>query len=376
MRQFKFGLAILLLATDMSIPGKDLINNQIDVVTSLDFQNRKDGIFAEFNTNKGKIVVRLDYTKAPMTVANFIGLTEGTLTNATYSLGNPFFNGSIWHRVVKGHVIQGGEPSTVKDPANSDVNSTGYMIPNEISDLSHNKAGMIGMANAGPHTNTCEYYITLGDRSYLDGNYTLFGEVLDGMDVVDKITRGDTTFSISIIRAGEDAEKFIVNDETFKKLVDRQWRKVKYEEEIKKAKDEKYINDNYPDLVKTSSGLRYRILTEGRGDSPLAGSSSVMMYSGKLTSGLTFASTADAGKPASNAKPVSFVYTYDNKTIIRGLHESVMDMKSGEKRLIVIPPELAYGQSAFYGKETPGQKRFVISPGEILILELALISFK
>ena len=71
-----------------------------------------------------------------------------------------------------------------------------------ISDLSHNKAGMIGMANDGPNTNTCEYYITLGDRSYLDGNYTLFGEVVDGMDVVNKIVQGDTTHSITIVRAG------------------------------------------------------------------------------------------------------------------------------------------------------------------------------
>ena len=144
---------------------------------------------------------------------------------------------------MKGHVIQGGEPSTVKDPANSEVNSTGYEIPNEITDLSHNKAGMLGMANAGPNTNTCEYYITLADRSYLDGNYTLFGEVVDGMDVVNKIEKGDTTFSITIIRAGAEAEKFIVNDDIFKALVDKQWKKVKYEKEQKKSEVEKFISD-------------------------------------------------------------------------------------------------------------------------------------
>jgi cyclophilin family peptidyl-prolyl cis-trans isomerase len=103
--------------------------------------HRPYGIYAGFNTNKGSISVLLYYKKAPMTVANFIGLAEGTLTNATYPLGIPFYKGSIWHRVVKGHVVQGGELATVKDPANSEVNSTGYEIPNEISDLSHNKAG-------------------------------------------------------------------------------------------------------------------------------------------------------------------------------------------------------------------------------------------
>jgi cyclophilin family peptidyl-prolyl cis-trans isomerase len=149
-----------------------IANGQNDHVIKI---NRPDGIYADFNTNKGTISVRLDYKKAPMTVANFLGLAEGTVTNASYPLGIPFYKGSIWHRVVKGHVIQGGEPSIVIDPANSDINSTGYEIPNEISDLSHHKAGMIGMANDGPNTNTCEYYITLADRSYLDGNYTLFG---------------------------------------------------------------------------------------------------------------------------------------------------------------------------------------------------------
>ena len=120
----------------------------LDHLLSRDGNFMPDGIYADFNTNKGRISVLLDYKKAPMTVANFIGLAEGTITNASYPPGIPFYKGSIWHRVVKGHVIQGGEPAIVKDPANSDVNSTGYEIPNEISDLSHNKAGMIGMANA------------------------------------------------------------------------------------------------------------------------------------------------------------------------------------------------------------------------------------
>ena len=76
---------------------------------------------------KARFSVLLDYKRAPMTVANFIGLAEGTISNASYPPGTPFYNGSIWHRVVKGHVIQGGEPSIVKDPANSEVNSTGYI---------------------------------------------------------------------------------------------------------------------------------------------------------------------------------------------------------------------------------------------------------
>ncbi|MGC1391950.1 MAG: peptidylprolyl isomerase [Bacteroidales bacterium] len=335
-----------------------------------------DGIYADFNTSKGKISVLLDYKKTPMTVANFVGLAEGTITNATYPVGTPFYKGSIWHRVVKGHVIQGGEPATVKDPANSDVNSTGYEIPNEISDLSHKKAGMIGMANSGPNTNTCEYYITLADRSYLDGNYTLFGEVVDGMDVVNKIVQGDTTHSITIIRAGPEAEKFVVNDDTFKELVDKQWRKVNFEKDARKIREEKFITDNYPGLQTLSDGLRYKILMQGKGNKPKDGSVLSLKYSGKLISGLSFVSSADQGKPIPGSKPVAFSHPIGKDELIKGLNEAIQDMKAGEKRLLVVPPDLAYGiNSGFYGKEISGQKRFVISPGETLILEVTLIKF-
>jgi carboxypeptidase Q len=335
-----------------------------------------DGIYADFNTSKGKISVLLDYKKAPMTVANFAGLAEGTITNATYPVGTPFYKGSIWHRVVKGHVIQGGEPATVKDPANSEVNSTGYEIPNEISDLSHRKAGMMGMANSGPNTNTCEYYITLADRSYLDGNYTLFGEVIDGMDVVNKIVQGDTTHSITIVRAGPEAEKFLVNDDTFKELVDKQWRKVNFEKNARKTREEKFIADNYPGLLTLSDGLRYKVLVPGNGNKPKDGSVLSIKYSGKLMSGLSFVSSADQGKPTPGSKPVTFSHPIGKDELIKGLNEAIQDMKAGEKRLLVVPPDLAYGiNSGFYGKEISGQKRFVISPGETLILEVTLIKF-
>jgi cyclophilin family peptidyl-prolyl cis-trans isomerase len=334
---------------------------------------RPDGIYADFNTNKGRISVLLDYKKAPLTVANFVGLAEGTITNASYPLGTPFYNGSIWHRVVKGHVIQGGEPATVKDPANTEVNSTGYEIPNEISDLSHNKAGMIGMANAGPNTNTCEYYITLADRSYLDGNYTLFGEVVDGMDVVNNIVQGDTTRSITIVRVGADAEKFIVNDATFKQLLSEQWKKVNNYKETRKFQDEKFIAENYPGLASLPDGLRYKVLSEGKGKKPVDGSVLSIKYSGRLVSGLTFGSSADDGKPVPESEPVEFLHTLGKDGLVKGLNEALKDMKTGERRLLIVPPDLAYGMnSGFYGKEIRGQKRFVISPGETLILEVTL----
>lgn len=345
----------------------------LDHLLSREGNFQPEGIYADFNTNKGRISVLLDYKRAPMTVANFIGLAEGTITNATYPTGIPFYRGSIWHRVVKGHVIQGGEPATVRDPANADVNSTGYEIPNEISDLSHNKAGMIGMANSGPHTNTCEYYITLADRSYLDGNYTLFGEVVDGMDVVNKIVQGDTTLSITIVRAGWDAEKFIVNDEVFKKLTDTQWRKVNYDGEIRKLQEEKFIADNYAGLTSLTDGIRYKILSNGSGASPSDGDVLSLKYSGRLINGLSFVSSSDEGKPLPGTKPVVFSHTMGKEGLVKGLGIALQYMKAGETRLLVLSPEMAYGiNSGYYGKEIAGQKRFVISPGETLIIEVTL----
>jgi cyclophilin family peptidyl-prolyl cis-trans isomerase len=338
-------------------------------------QSLPDGIYGKFSTNKGEIVVRLEYKKNPMTVANFIGLAEGTIKNASLKPGVPFYKGSVWHRVVPGHVIQGGSPVVDKAPQNEDVSATGYVIPNEISDLSHNRAGMLGMANSGPHTNTCQYYITLADRSYLDGNYTVFGEVISGMDVVNKIVQGDTTYNITINRIGSDARKFKVSDLTFNKLVDNQWKIVREQEAKRKASDEKYIKENYPGLTVFKDSIRYKILKEGTGNRPSKGKEMTVSYTGKLINGTTFASTAEFGKPMWNQEAAEFFCPAGEVLIMKGLDLILSDMKAGEKRLVIIPPEMAFGNNGFYAKSVPGQKRFVISPGEILILVVSLVSF-
>jgi peptidylprolyl isomerase len=197
------------------------------------------------------------------------------------------------------------------------------------------------------------------------------------MDVVNKIVQGDTTHSITIVRAGPEAEKFIVNDKTFKELLDKQWRKVNFEKEARKSREEKFIVENYPGLQALSDGLRYRVLVQGKGNKPADGSVLSIKYSGKLITGLSFVSSSDDGKPVPGSKPVVFSHTMGKNELIKGLNEAVQDMKAGEKRLLVVPPDLAYGiNSGFYGKEIPGKKRFVISPGETLILEVTLIKFK
>ncbi|MFN0275944.1 MAG: peptidylprolyl isomerase [Chitinophagales bacterium] len=161
------------------------------------------GLYAEIQSNKGNILCFLEFQKAPMTVANFVGLAEGTIHNAARPDGTLYYDGLKFHRVVKDFVIQGG------DPEGTGAGGPGYKFNNEIhSDLKHDKAGTLAMANAGPNTNGSQFYITHKATPQLDGNYSVFGYVVKGQDVVDAIVKGDTINHIEIIRVGKAAKKF------------------------------------------------------------------------------------------------------------------------------------------------------------------------
>ena len=285
-------------------------------------------------------------------------------------MGKPYFNGTKWHRVVPGHVIQAGMPATGKE-----TEGPGYEFPNEIfKGLSHNKVGMLGMANAGPHTNGSQFYITLGDRSYLDGNYTLFGSVADGLDVVNKIVQGDTIRSVNITRIGEEANNFKVTDESFKKMVEEAKIKVKAADE-KRIKDEaEMIKNDFPNAVETPTGLKFIIQKEELGNKPESGSVLTVKYKGKfLLNGNEFYSTSLEGKPDAIEVPEVFEYTIGKTKINPGIDETIADMKVGEVRTVVVPSSIAYGMNGFYGKSIPGKKRFVISPNTTLVYEIEIM---
>jgi len=330
-----------------------------------------DGIFADLNTNKGRITLNIDYKNVPMTSANFIGLTEGTIKNESVAEGKPFYNGSVWHRVVPGHVIQAGKPNS----PNQDVEGPGYEFPNEIfSGLIHNKAGMLGMANAGPHTNGSQFYITLADRSYLDGNYTLFGSVIEGMDIVDKIEQGDTIKSVAIMRIGEEASKFKTDTETFFKMVEKAKQKVKMEKLENSKKENEWINNNIPDAIETESGVRYKILNEGNKNISENDISIKVIYKGKvLLQDLEFFSTSEGGLPNDLEIAEPFDYQIEKSKINDGLDEMIKQMKIGEKRIVIVPSEKGYGTTGFYGKSIDGKKRFVISPNSTLVYEIEIL---
>ena len=143
-------------------------------------------VYAHFNTNEGNFTIRLFDAEAPNTVANFVGLAEGTKEWTDPRNGKkvkqPYYDGIIFHRVIDGFMIQGG------DPLGQGTGGPGYKFADEFHPkLRHSKAGILSMANAGPNTNGGQFFITLGPTPHLDNRHSVFGEVESGMDVVEKI---------------------------------------------------------------------------------------------------------------------------------------------------------------------------------------------
>lgn len=178
----------------------------------------EDGLYAEMETSKGTILLKLEFEKTPLTVANFVGLAEGTKHYSTkggepQKQDKPFYNGVTFHRVIPEFMIQGG------DPLGSGRGGPGYSFKDEFDpSLKHDKPGILSMANAGPRTNGSQFFITHRDTPHLDNKHSVFGHVVEGQDVVNKIVRGDTIKSVKILRIGEKAKAFKGDEEHFQKL--------------------------------------------------------------------------------------------------------------------------------------------------------------
>jgi peptidyl-prolyl cis-trans isomerase A (cyclophilin A) len=150
---------------------------------------RQPGTYAVFDTTEGKIVCRLFEKDAPKTVANFIELAEGnrewTHPVRRKKSKDRLYDGTIFHRVIPDFMIQGG------DPAGTGMGGPGYQFEDETKASPHkfDRPGKLAMANAGPNTNGSQFFITVAPTTWLTGKHTIFGEVVEGQDVVDKITR-------------------------------------------------------------------------------------------------------------------------------------------------------------------------------------------
>lgn len=324
-----------------------------------------DGLYAEVNTSKGLIVMKLEFEKAPMTVANFVGLSEGTIENSNVPLGKHYYDGSLWHRVVPGHVIQGGMP------ARSTAGSPGYQYPNEIvPGLSHGRIGVAGIANGGPHTNGSQWYITLGDRSYLDGDYPVFGEVIKGIEVLPLITDKDSIKTVKIVRVGKAAESFRPTTASFKAQVEAQKLIVEGQERKQREWEDQMIQQTWP---QATSFMKQVIIKDGEGPRPRRGDKLMVRYKGQIPGGDTFISTADAGRPWYGETSETFEFVVGTSTINPGFDAGVCQMRKGEKRVLILPSEQAYGVNGAYPPERKGEKRFHVGPNKTIIYEIEVV---
>jgi peptidylprolyl isomerase len=296
-----------------------------------------------------------------LAVANFVGLAEGTIQNAAFELGRPFFDGTTFHRVESGHVIQGGIPASER------ARGPGYVFPNEIhADLSHDHAGALNWANGGPHTNAAQFCITLGDRSYLDGDYIVFGEVVEGMDVVFSIARGDRVDSVRIVRVGAGAEAFKPDTESFKEGVRAAEERVAEHLRRKEQAESEWINENHPELEGPEDGVRWTRLRPpveaAHGDGPIQ-----VRYRGTRVRYVghhlgrqgppmeitAFGSGAD-GVPGFIDPPLLFPFNVGVSSINPGLDRILAEMGPGEARIVVVPSEAGFGVQGFFPRKMLG----------------------
>ncbi len=309
-----------------------------------------DGIYAKFETVKGDIYTVLEFKKTPMTVGNFIGLAEGGIKNTAKAEGVPYYDGLKFHRVIPDFMIQGG------CPLGTGTGDPGYKFPDEIdTSLKHKGPGILSMANAGPGTNGSQFFITHKETPWLDGKHTVFGHVLQGQDVVNKIAGNDSLKRLVILRKGKDAENFNAP----KVFADEQANvgKKQAEKEAKEKAEFKAIVDQVTNGKKTDSGLKYYMEKDGTGSSPISTSKVTVHYKGMLMDGTKFDSSYDRGQTIS----------FGLNQVIPGWTEGLQLMKPGGKAYFLIPPQLAYGDRGAGN---------VIPPNSTLIFQVELFSFE
>lgn len=315
-------------------------------------QKLEKGIYAEFTTPKGVILIQLEFEKTPMTVANFVGLAEGKFTvEDSIHYTEPFYNGLKFHRVIADFMVQGG------DPEGNGSGGPKHRFYDEIDEtLTHSGPGILSMANSGPNTNGSQFFITHKETPWLDGKHTVFGHVISGQDVVSAIEQDDEITSIKIIRKGKTAKKWNATEQ-FAAV----YNKIKIEDEKAKAEmakiaamsKEEYgafmlaeIKKEYPEAKQTASGLVYIIENEGTGDKPKDGSKCSIHYKGTFrTSGDKFDSSYDRNAPMD--------FQYKVQRMIPGFEEGIGMIGKGGKAKLIIPYYAAYGAQGRPGAIPP-----------------------
>ncbi|MCQ2575404.1 MAG: peptidylprolyl isomerase [Treponema sp.] len=292
----------------------------------------KDGLFAILTTEKGEIALELFYKQTPMTVMNFVGLAEGTLDAAK---GKPFYDGLKFHRVIADFMIQGG------DPLGNGTGGPGYKFEDEfVDELIFDKPGKLAMANSGANTNGSQFFITHVPTDWLNHKHTIFGQVVDAesQKVVNAVAQNDKIISLKIVRNGADAKAFSCTQKDF----DNARKAAKKANEEREAKKMAAVIEG---CEKTSNGIYYKIEKAGNGKKCGAGKTVKVDYQGYLVDGSIF--DASEGFHPQGHEPLEFKTGAGQ--MIPGFDQMVQDMTQGERRHIVLPPELAYGSRGYPG---------------------------
>ncbi|WP_315507143.1 peptidylprolyl isomerase [Capnocytophaga leadbetteri] len=328
------------------------------------YKDLGDGLFADIETTKGHIVVKLNYKEVPTTVANFVTLAEGknNFVKVEYK-GKPFYNGTIFHRVIDGFMIQGG------DPTGTGMGDPGYRFEDEfVPSLKHSKKGILSMANSGPNTNGSQFFITQVPTPHLDGRHTVFGETVKGEEVIDAIAKAPRNGqdrpnedikikNITIVANGKDAQKFDavkVFDNYFKSVAEREKEK---EERVKRA-SAKFLEEikvQEPQAKVLPSGVKIFTINNGEGKQPKQTEFAMVNYAGYLRNGALFDSNIkeveesygkyQAMREQQNGyQPIPFPYT-PSAQLIPGFKEALLTMKVGDKIRVFIPATLGYGEA-------------------------------
>ena len=318
-----------------------------------------DGLYAQLNTSKGKITIRLEYEKTPLTVANFVGLAEGTkkFTAQGRKEGKPYYDGLAFHRVIADFMIQGG------CPLGTGTGGPGYRFADEIDPtLKHVGPGILSMANAGPGTNGSQFFITHKATPWLDGKHTVFGKVLgkSDLDVVNAIVKGDKLVKLTILRVGDKAKAFKGGEDHFNKFAEeskkRQVEKEKAEAEQIKTLLATLEEKHNAKIISATNGLRHIITKPGSGEAPEKGDTLTLKLVFKLTDGKVI---DDTSKNENSLKmPVG------TPMRLKGLEQGLKGMKNGEQRTVIVPHELGFGATGA-GPDIP--------PYSTLIFELEVV---
>jgi len=345
MKQYLLAFIIILIALCNSTKGELMAAE-----TQLD-----DGLYAKFITSKGDITVKLEFEKTPLTVTNFVALAEGTkdFKDSRGRTSGRYYDGLKFHRVIDNFMIQGG------CPLGSGTGGPGYNFPDEFDpSLRHDRPGILSMANAGPGTNGSQFFITHVPTSWLDNKHSVFGHVVSGQDVVNAIKKGDTLTRVEIIRVGDKAKAFKADQESFNSLLGGLDKNKAAKEQMSRQKDLATIKEKWPNAQTTDSGLMYEVVTKGSGNGkPNTGDTVSAHYTGMFLDGRKFDSSVDRGEPIS--------FPVGTGRVIKGWDEALLDMTKGEKRILIIPPQLAYGSGG----------RGPIPPNSTLVFEVELVDF-